>query len=274
MIANAIKSKEEFMSYLDDWRAAIFAAPDLTTLHKLVALAIAQHADWHTGADAFPSNARLISMCSSSQASVTRSRRALITAGFIHAQPAAGPGGTTLCRLTLPEQAHIEATTPAAVPATIPTRQAPAHTATVEPAPSLSSPATPKPPPAQLAATPEAQRSPDVPYEDAIRQGFRAVGGACTYLSKMHLRLIHAAKSEGWSPDRLRDDVIANLKDYAKRGVSHTPLMLVHDMGTRSIEAPTLHSPGRIPVALDPDMRALLDALPKVCGDTTLPTMY
>lgn len=227
------ESTEALMSLIHDWNGAVFAA-DVSSNAKLIAMALAHFADWRTGAGVYASNARIASMCACSVRSVQRARRDLIAAGFIAAQSGAGPGGTTLCRLTLPEQAHPEATTPATSPAKIPTRQAPAHTATVEPAPSFSSPAIPTPP-AQL-APPEPPSAPDAPYEDAIKQAFRDVGGACTHISPTHRRLIHAARVEEWTPERLRTDVIANLRDYALRGVSHTPLMLVHDMGTRSIE--------------------------------------
>lgn len=71
-------------------------------------------------------------------------------------------------------------------------------------------------------------------YVDAIRQGHRDTGLMCHDMTHHHDRLVRLAMEEGWTPERLRQDVAANLGSYRKRNVNWHARMLVSDMGKRS----------------------------------------
>lgn len=92
---------EDDMSFVDLWRRAVFADATLNTTTKLVALAIAEHADYATGRNAWPSNAKLSEMCACSVRTVTTARRLLAATGWIVAEDGAGRNGTTCCHLLL-----------------------------------------------------------------------------------------------------------------------------------------------------------------------------
>ena len=94
--------KDLAMSYTDDWRRALLNAPDLSARAKLLGVVLAQHANWQTGSDAYPSNNTIAAMMSSSVRTVKYARGELISAGWITVDDGCGPGGTSRHTLLIP----------------------------------------------------------------------------------------------------------------------------------------------------------------------------
>lgn len=71
-------------------------------------------------------------------------------------------------------------------------------------------------------------------YRDAIRDGYSDGGRLMGPMQVGHWQLIERALMQQWTPEQLRADVAANVRDYVKRRIAVRPHMLVQDMGSRA----------------------------------------
>lgn len=71
-------------------------------------------------------------------------------------------------------------------------------------------------------------------YRDAIRDGYSDGGRLMGSMQVGHWQLIERALMEKWTPEQLRADVAANVRDYVQRRIAVRPHMLVQDMGSRA----------------------------------------